>query len=108
MNRKPKEHTMKKPDLQSNQWFSEHAVIWDATGEVVAVTHDRADTLSFDERWVKPVEKARATAIAALPDLLSALEFVLGNCDPSDEKHFIPKECRSSVERALTKAGYTF
>lgn len=101
---------MKKPDLQSNQWFSEHAVIWDAQGEVIAVTHDRADALSFDERWVKPVEKARATAIAALPDLLEALERFVTVCDTAPPVAFLQhiSEVNKQARQALTKAGYTF
>lgn len=57
-----------------------------------------------------PNAEANATAIAALPDLLEALEISLAACEATQEvipTEEMPKAIRE-IRAALAKAGYTF
>lgn len=103
MNRKPKEHTMKKPNITPGPWRLITSLY------KAAVTSGGLPVANIQACHLEPW-RANATAIAALPDLLKALETSLAACEatqeaiPTDET---PKAIRE-IRAALTKAGYAF
>ena len=91
---------MKRPNITPESWHlgkragAEHGAIYGAKGEEIA------RPLGF---FMEDQEaKANARAIAALPDLLSALELIYANAAES------PEWIRERITPALAKAGYAF
>ena len=94
---------MKRPNITPESWHlgkragAEHGAIYGAKGEEIALP------LGF---FMEDQEaKANAKAIAALPDLLEALECALLRLDNHDDQS-APEALQ--IRQALTKAGYTF
>jgi hypothetical protein len=94
---------MKRPNITPESWHigkragAEHGAIYGAKGEEIALP------LGFfmDDQEAK----ANARAIAALPDLLAALETSLSIIEDIPHPGNYAAE---SIRQALVKAGYTF
>ncbi len=103
MNRKPNKHTMKKPEITPGPWNlktlhgSTNGQIYGKNGEKIAKP---LCFFMFDSEV-----KANGKAIAALPDLLEALERAVSIIEDLPHPENIPAQ---DLRQALVKAGYTF
>jgi len=96
---------MKRPNITPGVWADNAGTVWMQSGCAVVHPHTGTQTIT------------NAQAIAALPDLLAALEQTTYNLrdaigdaeelafDARAESH---RECLKIIKEALTKAGYTF
>lgn len=85
---------MKKPNITNGRWAANAGTVWMHEGKS-AVCHPLNDAQSV----------VNARAIAALPDLLAALEAALLRLDSHDAQS-APEALQ--IREALKKAGYTF
>ncbi len=86
---------MKKPNITPSPWAANVDTVWTARSSHLMTCFPLHDEQS----------RANAQAIAALPELLAALESCLLRLDNHDEQS--APECLQA-RAALTKAGYTF
>lgn len=110
---------MKKPNIHKGKWIACYDVPAAAIEGHIIKANNAAKT-PIASLWVgggthgKPVQRATTKAIAALPDLLSALEKTLLDLEdfvnPAGDYEWSNEAGRDMVRRiklALIKAGYT-
>lgn len=99
---------MKRPDITPGPWEiygSDYADV----RPVDKIAQGAANGIVAQCPGYKQEREANAQAIAALPDLLSALENVLVAFDDLPDSAFYQVEgTHQQVKEALTEAGYTF
>ena len=103
MNRKKNKHTMKKPEITPGPWLLRTALY---SAHITNGGLPVADVQAcHDQKW-----RENSRAIAALPDLLEALENLVIACDTAPPVSFLQhiSEVNKRARAALTKAGYTF
>lgn len=104
MNRKPKEQ-MKKPEITPGKWAKDKKAksrIHAANDRQVAACGGHTSNVNAEQ--VEAENDANATAIAALPDLLEALERAVSIIEDLPHPENIPAQ---DLRQALVKAGYT-
>ena len=116
MNRKPtKEHTMKKPEITPGKWSANQTSCGFYTVSASILDSNAREALCREVCGASIVEERNnATAIAALPDLLEALEVAYKSMTKTSWTMESNQDARDllrkadQVQAALSKAGYTF
>ena len=93
---------MKKPNITPGPWAATNV-------NGTYVVRDKSGRTVSENPGVTYTDDANAQAIAALPDLLAALEGCLQSLERMPETEGAYKwTCIAQAKAALTKAGYTF
>lgn len=93
------------PAITPGEWSASDGVVWTTdAAEVVATTCDRADSIKFDPRCLKPHQRASCVAIAAIPSTHKALETALEMCPPCNPQ--LPQLVHNGAERCPENHPY--